>query len=215
MTHNAAASTAENIIPADPKSTSLDGASNADSALLEFLWRIHSYTNDNIRFADSKAGIVIAISSGILAALFGIRAHHHCSWPRLSFSDPQITATISGTVSFLSILNLLFCALIAAWAVAPRLWLDLLKESSARFSHTTLSLRKAGPIYFGAVAAFTTPKEYWLAIAALQLSDQAQAVANHIFVLATIADRKFRWITLSIRFGYVGAILACLVLFAS
>src|SRR5437763_11946832 len=51
---------------------------------LEFLWKVHSYTNDYIRFADTKAGIALALVAGLLATLFGSKAHYYLAPSRLA-----------------------------------------------------------------------------------------------------------------------------------
>jgi hypothetical protein len=42
----------------------------------DFIWKVHSYTNEYIRFADAKAGAVIAWCSALTAALFAAKAHY-------------------------------------------------------------------------------------------------------------------------------------------
>ncbi|MCY2926387.1 MAG: hypothetical protein NT031_13295 [Planctomycetota bacterium] len=37
---------------------------------LEFAWNTHRYLNEYIRFADAKAGVVIAVCSALVASLY-------------------------------------------------------------------------------------------------------------------------------------------------
>jgi len=46
----------------------------------EFAWKVHAYTNDYIRFADAKAGVVITWCASLVALLFAAKAHHNWTW---------------------------------------------------------------------------------------------------------------------------------------
>jgi hypothetical protein len=42
---------------------------------IEFAWHVHTYTNEYVRFADTKAAAVLAISAGLIGGLFAAKAH--------------------------------------------------------------------------------------------------------------------------------------------
>jgi hypothetical protein len=41
----------------------------------QFLWNTHSYISEYVRFADSKAAFAGTLAGGLLAALYGAKAH--------------------------------------------------------------------------------------------------------------------------------------------
>src|SRR4029077_19894370 len=45
------------------------------TAKREFLWNVHSYINNYIQFADTKAGFCVGIASALMAALFASKSH--------------------------------------------------------------------------------------------------------------------------------------------
>lgn len=51
--------------------------SQQDDASIEFLWNSHSYLNEYIRFADTKAEIVIGWTSAVIGALLASGFHKH------------------------------------------------------------------------------------------------------------------------------------------
>jgi hypothetical protein len=42
----------------------------------EFLWKVRAYTNEFIRFADTKAALVVAWTSALVSGQFGLKARH-------------------------------------------------------------------------------------------------------------------------------------------
>jgi hypothetical protein len=53
---------------------------NAD-ATAKFLWDVHKYTNDYIRFADTKAAFVAAASTALIGTLVGSNVLDSCHRP--------------------------------------------------------------------------------------------------------------------------------------
>jgi hypothetical protein len=54
----------------------LTAGGTPDTAHGEFIWKVHPYTNDYIRFADTKAAAVIAWCVSLISLLFASKAHH-------------------------------------------------------------------------------------------------------------------------------------------
>ena len=74
--------------------------------LQDFLWKTHSYMNDYIRFADTKAAVVIALSTALLGGLIAAEAHHGCSLRLLNFVEPAWKESWLGIGASFSILFL-------------------------------------------------------------------------------------------------------------
>src|SRR2546428_5070756 len=82
----------------------------------EFLWKVHSYTNDYIRFADAKAGFSVGIASALLAVLYAAKCHE------LFVTLAPVQRTPLAWVSVGAFLSLVASILAAVAAVRPRLW---------------------------------------------------------------------------------------------
>jgi hypothetical protein len=59
---------------ASPRNDSTPEPANLDT-LRAFTWKVHDYTSELIRFADTKASIVPALSTGIISIFLGARIH--------------------------------------------------------------------------------------------------------------------------------------------
>ena len=91
------------------------GAVTLPTGHRDFLWKVHSYTNDYIRFSDAKSGVVIGFAVATLGALYAtgafatIRATTPGDWSAL---DQTLLAAVAFLVAG---------ALAAAWSMRPRL----------------------------------------------------------------------------------------------
>jgi hypothetical protein len=191
-------------------------ASARPATQLEFLWKTHSYTNEYIRFADPKAGILIALAGGLIAAMFSAKCHHYCYPNTLSWERADGWSTFLGTCSVVSFVLLGICVVMNAWAVAPRLWRTFIKGVVARFQHTlTPQQAKPGFIFWEEVILHGSAAEYLKAVKGLTDEGMVEAVATHVYVLAGVANEKYKWIKYGVYCGYAGAGFACLVLLMS
>lgn len=195
-----------------------DDEADAESKRGEFLWKVHGYTSEYIRFADSKAAVVIAISTALIAALFAARCHELCYPSKLSWEKATVGGTLLGFGAMSAFALLGAAVLLASWAVSPRLWKTFVKGVWSRVARGLTPTQPSPPvagIYWGDVLAHQNENEYWKAISGLTVPQMSEAVAKHVYVLAGIAEAKYHWITWATRCAYAGALLACLVLLGS
>jgi len=181
---------------------------------LDFMWKVHGYTNEYIRFADPKAAILIALASGLIAALYSAKCHQLCAPNRLDWRGATLWDTSLGFTSLMSFSLLGASVLAAAWAVGPRLWRTLVRNLRDLLGHWLDEAPPAplGVIFWNDVLRYPTADQYWAAVSAMTTVQQAEAVARHVYVLAGIAKAKFTWITWGMRCGYLGAVFACITL---
>lgn len=159
--------------------------------LREFTWRVHTYTNEYIRFADAKAGAVFAIGSAVVGALWVSKAH-------LSFVESSpIAWTGRAWLMLLSFILLAVGMLTSGVAVRPRLW-------------TTQST--PGLLFWERVAAHTSGTSYWTALTASRPEELSRQVAEHVYDLAKVARAKYRWASVATNVTLAGAILGSALL---
>jgi hypothetical protein len=149
---------------------------------LDFLWKVHGYTNDYIRFADSKAAFVAATVIVLIGALVASRVFD-------SFGG-TLPARIWWAFGALALLLLSF--LFALWAIKPRL-------------HSTTP---KGYIYWGSVIEHKEDLVYAMECGKLTSADLEMNVSRHIYTLAGICHHKYFWTNLAMLTGSAGGILA-------
>jgi hypothetical protein len=74
-----------------------------------------------IRFADTKAAIILALSTALLGGMITAKVHHYCGPSRIDSSDPHFGATFQGLGALLTFAFLLVSFTAAILALAPRL----------------------------------------------------------------------------------------------
>jgi hypothetical protein len=186
-----------------------------DDEKLDFLWHIHAYSNDYVRFADQKAGLILAIETGLVAALYSAKLHKACSISRLSYENATVFETALGSFAALAFAGLLVAVICSVKAIMPRLWHDFRPSLMARLRTRLANGMDKGAIFWRQVLKNNDKEDYANYVVGLDRGRMANAVAYHIYSLAGVANAKFDWINLSIAFGSVGAIFAILALFMS
>src|SRR4051794_35473694 len=73
---------------------------------LDFIWKTHDYTNNYIRFADTKAGLIVVIISGLLAGLLNAKAYLWMSPERFNPSGALFKETVLGGLALATFLAL-------------------------------------------------------------------------------------------------------------
>jgi hypothetical protein len=146
----------------------------------EFLWNVHSYMNEYIRFADAKAGLVVAWASAMLGALAGARLHD------------KIDANLQGAFCLAGVLSLLIAFALAFWSIVPRLW----------------TRQPIGYIFWKSILAHKSKDQFVSGIMAQSADELNGQVAGHVFDLAGICDAKFSYVNISIIFAFVGSVLS-------
>jgi hypothetical protein len=157
----------------------------------EFLWEIHKYTNEYIRFADAKGAFVAAASTALIGSLVAsslfdsLFKKNPCRW---------------GVVQWIGVAGLLLLTLSLIFAVLvirPRLW----------------NQESAGYIFWESIAGHKTPTAYSEATKKLAASERSTAISTHLFTLASVAKRKYRYVNLAVISAMVGGMLTGVVLF--
>jgi hypothetical protein len=156
----------------------------------KFLWDVHKYTNDYIRFADTKAAFVAAASTGLIGALVGSSALDSCF--------VVVPATWLEWCGLAGLLLLATALVLSVLAIRPRLW-----------NHTSV-----GYIFWESIQGHKTAQAFSQAIGELPGSGLTRATSDHLFMLASVATRKYGYVKWAIHAGIAGGLLAGIVLFA-
>ncbi|MGB7309781.1 MAG: Pycsar system effector family protein [Candidatus Acidiferrales bacterium] len=168
--------------PSDPKQ------------MQDFLWKVHGYTNDYIRFADTKAAFCLGLASALMAALI-----------RRSFPGTFVAALRSShhfsiwTLLVLAALTFLVGSIVASvMTVRPRL----------------ITRSQKGFIFWEAISSFDGPGAFTAAYSAQPERELTECLAHHVYTLAHVCRRKYLWVNLAIVAVVVGGAMAIvLVLF--
>lgn len=169
---------------------SAERSNEPDAETSAFLWEVHRYTNEYIRFADTKAAFIAGASMALIGALVASSSLD---------SSFEITPSLWSKVQWLAALGLvlLVAALILSiFAIRPR----LRKHSTAGF------------IYWGSIAGHGSATQYTEQVRALSARGRALAVSDHLFILATIAERKYAYVDRAMILGVIGGVFAGLAL---
>jgi hypothetical protein len=146
----------------------------------EFLWNVHSYLNEYIRFADTKAALVVTWTSALLGALVAGSFHK------------RFALTITGGLCFAGFVLVVLAFACSFCAVIPRL----------------RSTQLPGFIFWRSIVAHKS-KEQFIAELKKQTSENlADHVAGHLFDLSHVSDRKFWWVDRSIMLALLGSVLS-------
>jgi Family of unknown function (DUF5706) len=153
---------------------------------LDFLWKVHGYTNDYIKFADTKAGF----AAGVAVAVMGALAASH---PFDSiWGTPFTRLPYRVWFSAVALAILAFSFISALIAIRPRLKSHVPK----------------GFIFWESVVAHESDIIFAGECKKLSADEMELNVSRHIYALAAICTRKYFWTNLSIWAGAVGGLLA-------
>jgi len=198
------ANTADQALEASPAGRPLPPAE-----ALEFGWNVHTYLNEYIRFADAKAGVVMAWCAALIGAMFSARVHECLlKWPVF------IGWTWAGLVEVLGALAafvLLVLAIVGGAAViVPRLRRTPIAKDGKQPNSTQSSSapEPAGLIYWDDILMHGDRASYGTALR----QATPQYVADHNFVLAEIAKEKYGWVAWSVWIAAVGTAVAAVMI---
>ncbi len=152
---------------------------------MNFLWNVHKYVNDYIRFADTKANIILGFSVALLGVLKATGA-------AVQLRTPPQTWTLYSWSSFLAVALLVGAVCFAAISVVPRL-----QNPSG-----------LGYLFWDAIGQHQSGKEFWEGLQGLKGEDLAKELAYHLFVICGIATKKYNWLRLSTASAVGGALAA-------
>jgi len=150
---------------------------------VQYLWNVHGYMNEYIRFADTKAGVVIVLASGLVAGLYAANLHVPIvsTWP--------VAWEWLGVLSALAFLLLASGIVLAVWAIRPRLTND----------------QQCGFVFWESIRGFRSASEYWQALRAEGEERLAEHLAGHLYTLASVCRKKYFWVAVSIWVSLGGA----------
>lgn len=162
-----------------------------DPQTVDFVWDVHKYTNDYIRFADTKAAFTAGASTALIGSLVassifdsfirnGMRHWSFLQW-----------------TSLIGLLLLSTAVVLSIAAIRPRLWADV----------------PIGFIYWGSIVRHGSAHRFAKEVHALTDGDRFEAVSQHLFTLASIAKRKYDFVDRAIFCGVFGGMLAGFALF--
>jgi hypothetical protein len=154
----------------------------------EFLWNVHSYTNEYIRFADTKAAVVVAWSSAIIGALASQSVQNR-------FLDIQLRSAdwLNAGTALLAFILTAAGFLISLYVVFPRL------TKGGKPHDTDL-------VFWEHVRAFDSAAAYSHAIE--QQKDLSLCLSRHVYVIAEIARKKYWWLRVAICSTAIGTFLS-------
>lgn len=155
-------------------------------ASVDFLWKTHSYLNECIRFADTKAELVIAWTSAMIGALLAGGQHK------------QIECSLVGLSNVSGLLFLAVAFTCAFVAVFPRM-----RTSQPK-----------GFIFSESILAHASGEDYFDAFRKLSANDDSKSlirpIAEHIYDLSGISRLKYLWVSRSIGAAFAGSALSAI-----
>jgi hypothetical protein len=160
---------------------SMEDSQNQDR--VDFLWNVHSYLNEYVRFADAKAGLVVAWTSTLVGVLVAAK-----------FQD-GFGRSLLGVVGLVRFVCLLGGFASAFLAVAPRLG----------------TTQPTGFVFWKSILAHKTREQFLARLTEQSPKNLEQHVAGHLYDLAETCKSKFAWVNRSIVLAFVGSILSGLV----
>jgi hypothetical protein len=204
----------------EPKEEANESSKNAAGddgmtrkATMDYLWKAHDYTNNDIRFADTKAVMSIGFCSALISGLFAARLQRFILCGP-SFTNIGLYETLMGVGTTLALLMLSGAVLSSVWAFIPRLWDKRLPTQWMRLKHVfwrTPSTTR-GLMYWEHIRAHQSPHEFWTTVASLSESELAEKVAEHLFVLSCVCTDKYMNLTRSVLLAVPGGVLAAILL---
>lgn len=163
----------------------------ADAKTSEFLWEVHRYTNEYIRFADTKAVFIAGASTALIGSLVASSIFDSC------FRTPLCSWT---KLQWMGVVGLVLLAIslgLSIAAIRPRLW----NKTSVGF------------IYWGSITGHGTAQHFAQEARVMSDRDKAVAIAYHLYMLATIAKRKYSYVDKALIIGLLGGVSTGIILF--
>jgi hypothetical protein len=157
----------------------------------DFLWNVHGYVNEHIRFADTKAAIVLAWAGAIVGGLVSNGSYKNFQEGRLFQPESWLLAW----ATLIAFLLLAIAWLVAVLVVTPRV--------------TYSDGGMKGLIFWRQVKMFPDATNYTTAVE--QCSNLQACVAEHVYDLSNVADQKFIRVSYSILIALAGTALATLI----
>ncbi len=155
-----------------------------DDRQVGYLWEVHKYTNEYIRFADTKAAFIAGVDAALIGTAVSASLFDSCLRQTPCHWSVALWLGIAGVIPLG--LSIAFCVS----AITPRLW------------HNATH----GFIYWDSVVAHGSPKNFGHAFAALSSDGMTSELTNHIYVLGSIAKEKYGFVRKAVWSGVVGSV---------
>lgn len=146
-----------------------------------------NYIDRYIALADIKAGLVFAVSSGVIVYL----VDKEDLFSRLS----KLSCSFDWLNVFLSFFFLLISIGFSFWVIAPRLW----------------STEK-GTVFWGGVAKHKTSDDYLTFISKMDYQELLSERVRHAHDIARVCSKKYYCLTLAMWAAAIGIFLSFLLL---
>jgi hypothetical protein len=178
---------------APPPATSGTGASATEIPLAQkqdFLWKVHSYTNEYIRFADTKAAFCVGVASALIAGLFASKSQDLFMNAILRRGGATWSALACLSLAAFVFLGASIAASVVA--VVPRL-----RAGSGE-----------GFIFWESISDFGGAAEF---AAAYRIQTEAklnECLSDHLYILASVCRKKYFWVNAAMGTAVVGGVLA-------
>lgn len=156
----------------------------------EFLWSVHAYLGENIRFADTKATFCAGVTSALVGVLFATGCQKLFMETLFSQWNPLSYASL-GAFLFLG-LSLIFTIVV----IRPRLW-----------THS-----RRGFIFWEAISKFEDPEIFTKAYEAQSKLEMNANLSHHVYSLAKVCHKKYFWLSAAVFSALLGGGLAVTVL---
>ena len=165
--------------------------SEAFKQQVSFLWEVQKYLNHYVTLADSRATATLAISSGVIGALYQTKVH--TAFASATLIQWMAWETLAAVTAFIGlVLGVSFCIL----AVIPRL-----KKTP-----------EAGFIYWESILQHGSAATYWQQLHGKSIDELGELLAGNVFVAASIATRKYTLLRRGMLAAFIGGLLGATVL---
>ncbi|MBV9124412.1 MAG: hypothetical protein JO112_13715 [Planctomycetes bacterium] len=171
------------------------GSLSEDDQRIAFVWKAHEYTGELIRFADAKASVILALTTGLLTILFGAKIQRHFLKISLNLTQQDTRDILLAAGSLGSLVSLAVAIGFAISVVVPR---------AGKAGRNSL-------LFWQGILQYQNPQDY---VAELFLQNPAQLtmhLAEHLFILARICRTKYLRVRWSIWLAALGGALGGLV----
>jgi hypothetical protein len=182
------------VVPAAAPTAAVGGEQPADDKQLgDYLWNLHKYTNDYVRFADTKAAAILGFCSGLMGVLYLAKN------PKRLLSMAPVSWSLGDWALIAAFILLTVALVCVGMAIVPRL--------EGRQSR--------GFIYWDSALEHGAADTYWQRLTQHSSRQLNEHLAHHVYSVAAISSAKYRWASRAIRVAMVGASFAAVVLIAT
>lgn len=167
------------------------GETNYANSLEDFLWQVHEYTNEYIRFADTKAAFIAAASTALIGTCISS-----------SILDSSLRKALSAWYwsqwyAIAGLLLLSIALVLSLLGIRPRLW----NETPVGF------------IFWESIFGHQSATNSSQTIHKTTAHERTNAIAEHLFILASVAKRKYACVNYAMWSGIAGGVLTAIALF--